>query len=281
MLSFAPVGDRQAESGSNLRQEQKADFEPEAVRLKKLQNYLKAAHDHWNFHGAVMVADSGRVILKTGVGMADPESQAADTPATRFLIGSVTKTFTAAAIMQLVERGAIRLEDPVSKYLPEYPRDKGDRIKIQHLLSHSAGIPEIAPDLGRSRDLAQLVKPLDLLSLFKGKDLDFEPGENARYSNSGYVLLGLIIEKVAGQSYVEYIRDHILSPAGMENSGYREDYQATRDFARGASEGRDGHLVLAPYIAVLSNVSSAPAGEIGRSLAAIQFGQDYQLPESR
>jgi len=98
-----------------------------------------------------------------------------------------------------------------------------------------------------------------------GKDLDFEPGENARYSNSGYVLLGLIIEKVAGQSYVEYIRGHILSPAGMENSGYREDYQAARDFARGASEGRDGHLVLAPYIAVLSNVSSAPAGEIGRT----------------
>jgi CubicO group peptidase (beta-lactamase class C family) len=153
---------------------------------------------------AVLVIRDGQVVLKKAYGMADVAANLPNTPTTRFLLASVTKTFTATAIMQLHERGILSIDDPVSKYLTDFPQ--GDRVKIRNLLSHTAGLPDFM-----SYEQA-LTKPLE-----------FEPGSRVSYSNIGYQMLGKIIEKVSGKSYEEYLQDNIFKPAGMGSSGMDRD----------------------------------------------------------
>jgi CubicO group peptidase (beta-lactamase class C family) len=334
--------------------------------VDRMENYLNASHRVWNFHGSVVVARKGEVLLKKGVGMANAEKETRITPSTKFMIGSITKTFTAAAVMQLEERGLLSLNDPVTKHIPDYPDEAGEKITIHHLLSHTSGIPDIAANALHLGDTTKSRAPRDLIRLFQDEPLEFEPGENSRYSSSGYVLLGLIIEKVSGQTYYDYVRDHIFSSLNMNASGYCEDYHNHPGFAAGYIEASDGSLVSAPYIhpslgyaagglystvedmlkwdqalystkilsrsslekmldpvkqtygygwmvmetwgrkdichgggtpgfnawierwvddevftAVFSNNAWAPAGEIGRTLAAILFNQKYEIPRPR
>jgi len=187
---------------------------------EKLDNYLNAAHELWGFNGSVIVAWNGRVILNEGYGLADNTFNIPNTPQTKFFIGSITKQFTAACIMIQKERGSLQLDDPISRYLPDYPRPNGDIITIRHLLTHTSGLPNYT-------DLPEIIlkrtQPLNteyIIDLFKNRPLDFEPGNKFKYSNSGYLLLGEIIEKVSGQSYEAFLEHEILKPLGMNNSGY-------------------------------------------------------------
>jgi CubicO group peptidase (beta-lactamase class C family) len=150
---------------------------------------------------AIGVMRDGKPVLMKGYRMADIQQAIPITSSTIFRIGSVTKSFTAIAILQLVERGKLSLDDPVANYLPDFPR--GDQIRIRNLLSHTAGVP-------------------DFVSYQQAKKmpLEFQPGTRINYSNTGFNMLGMILEKVSGQKYEDYLRHNIFQPAEMVHSGY-------------------------------------------------------------
>jgi CubicO group peptidase (beta-lactamase class C family) len=170
-----------------------------------------------NFTGVILVSRGGRVQLNQGgYGMANYELGVANSPESRFHIASVTKAFTAAAILLLAERGKLSLDDPVSRHLPDYP--KGDRIRIEHLLKHTAGIPNLGGGADWSREERLPHTTEELVALFKDRPLEFEPGSESRYSNSNYNLLTLILEKLTSQSYESFLRDNIWTPLGLRST---------------------------------------------------------------
>jgi len=186
----------------------------------RLDEYLQKAEEVWQFSGAVMVAVDGRVILSRAYGLANVVFEEPNTPTTKFYIGSITKTFTAAAIMKLREDGRLALDDPITKYLPSYPADPGDRTTIEQLLAHTSGLTNYTdhPEIAFKRE--RPMTPSELVDFFKNRPLLFEPGTGFHYSNSNYVLLGEIIEAVSGQSYEAFLHHKLLKPLGMLDSGY-------------------------------------------------------------
>jgi CubicO group peptidase (beta-lactamase class C family) len=184
----------------------------------ELDEYLTASHEVWKFHGAALVAKDGKVLFKKGYGMASLELGVPSAPQMKYLIGSITKQFTAVAILQLEEKGRLSLEDPITKFLPDYPKETGDRVTIHHLLRHTSGVPSYT-DNPEAMGLRTTPTTLEaLIALFEDLPLDFEPGEKYEYSNSGYVLLGAVIEAVSGMTYEEYIKANIFDVVGMTNS---------------------------------------------------------------
>jgi len=164
-----------------------------------------------DFAGAVLVARGDRVLFEKGYGMANAELDVPNTPATMFRIASITKTFTAAAIVMLVERGAVRYADTLSKYLPDFPN--GNRITIRHLLLHQSGVQNPSYEQISARlSLAQLIDQ------FRNKPLQFQPGARSQYSNAGYILLAAVIEKASGMPYAEFIRRNIAEPLGLRST---------------------------------------------------------------
>jgi CubicO group peptidase (beta-lactamase class C family) len=150
--------------------------------------------------------------------MTNYELRVPNSPATRFHIASVSKPFTAMAILQLEEQGRLSISDLVSNFVPDSPN--GDRIKLEHLLTHTSGIPNVN-DLPDYDTFARSPHTIEqLVAKFSGLPLDFQPGSNYHYSNSNYNLLALILEKVSGESYGDYVRKHILDPARMQNTGH-------------------------------------------------------------
>ncbi len=173
------------------------------------------------FNGTVLVARGDEVLYRGAVGKAVMEWDLANTPDTRFRIGSVTKQFTAALILQLVEDGKIELDAPLSRYLPDYPKAQADRVTIHHLLTHTSGIPSYTdlPDFG-TNSMRRHADPDSLLTVFSSLPLEFEPGTRWRYNNSGYFILGIVIAHVTGKPYDVALRERILDPLGLENTGY-------------------------------------------------------------
>lgn len=168
---------------------------------------------------AVLVIDDRQVVLRKGYGLANVELGVPVAPEMVFEIGSVTKQFTAAAILRLQEQGKLRVEDEVTKYLPDYPTH-GQKITIEHLLTHTSGIPSYT-GMQEWRSRVREDMPVEtLLAVFKDKPLDFNPGEEWRYNNSAYVVLGAVIEKVAGKSYERFVEEEIFQKAGMKSSRY-------------------------------------------------------------
>jgi D-alanyl-D-alanine carboxypeptidase len=163
----------------------------------------------------VAILRGNDTLVWTAHGYADLENRVPASPSTVYRIGSITKQFTAAAILQQVERGTIRLDDDVAKYVPEYSsRDK--RVTIRQLLNHTSGIRDIS-DLGDafSRTLRVDVPQKDVLALIRDQPFNFEPGNNWSYNNTGYYLLGVILERVTGTPYADYIRENLARPAGL------------------------------------------------------------------
>lgn len=211
----------------------------------KIDRYLKAANELWGFEGVALVAVDGKVILSRGYGMANQAVGEPNTPRTRFYIGSITKQFTAAAILRLQEDGLLDINDPISKYLPDYPRPAGDKITIHHLLSHSSGIPNYTDDPNITLRRTVMISQEELMASFENKPLLFEPGTNFNYSNSNYVILGKIIEVVSGQSYEAYLHNKILKPAGMLNTGYARREAGIPDRADGYTIEERGEIINA------------------------------------
>jgi CubicO group peptidase (beta-lactamase class C family) len=185
----------------------------EAVALTALRVDVLAKEDL--FAGVLLVAHDGKVVVEHAAGFADRETKRPVTANTQFRIGSMNKMFTSVAILQLADQGKLSLDDKVGKFIPDYPaRSVATKVKIRHLLTHSGGTGDIfGPDFDKKR--LELKTLDDYYKLYGARDLDQEPGASFRYSNYGYILLGLIIEKVSGMSYYDYVREKIFEPAGM------------------------------------------------------------------
>ncbi|THF67867.1 serine hydrolase [Deinococcus sp. Arct2-2] len=183
----------------------------------KIDSYLRAQLASGRFMGSVLVVRGDKIILKQGYGSANLEFSAANTPDTVFRIGSLTKQFTAAAVLQLQERGLLDVKNTLDTYLPDYPQ--GERITLHQLLTHTAGLPEVLerPEVADGRRTFTLD---ELISTFQNLPLKFAPGSQFQYSNSGYVLLTKVIEVVSGQSYASYLDQHIFLPLKMTHTAY-------------------------------------------------------------
>lgn len=200
------------------------------------------------FNGSVLVAEKGQVIFKKGYGMANMEWNIPNAPDTKFRLGSITKQFTAMLIMQLVEKGKLKLTGKITDYLPDYPKATGDKITIHYLLTHTSGIPNYTnfPKFFETQS-REPVTPESFIKTFSNMPLDFEPGTKFSYSNSGYFLLGTIIEKVTGKSYADVLTENILKPAQMINTGY--DLFGPIIPKRAAGYEKKGNMyVNAPYL---------------------------------
>jgi CubicO group peptidase (beta-lactamase class C family) len=200
------------------------------------------------FNGSALVADQGQVVLKKGYGLANMEWAIPNTPDTKFRLGSLTKQFTATLIMQLVEQGQIDLGAPVTRYLADYPSNPGDRITIHHLLDHTSGIVGYTEIPAWAATVRNPYTPTAFLAQFSTLDLLFEPGTKFSYSNSGYFLLGAVLEKVTGQSYQKLLRERIFTPAGMNDSGYDSTQPLLPRRAAGYDKRFDGSYVNTAYL---------------------------------
>ena len=190
-------------------------------KSQKIDEYLNKCYEYGVFNGSALVSEHGSVILKKGYGYANLEWNIANEPDTKFRLGSITKQFTAMLIMQLVEKDLVKLDGKISDYLPYYPKETGDKITVHQLLTHTSGIFNYTNDpefFQKERFFPY--KPEEIIKLFSGKELDFEPGTKWSYSNSGYIVLGAIIEQVTGKAYEQVLDENILTPLGMNNTGY-------------------------------------------------------------
>jgi len=190
-------------------------------RVRQIDDLLARYHTYQQFNGAALVAENGKVLYKKGFGLANMEWNIPNEPDTKFRLGSITKQFTATLILQLVQQGKIKLDGKVSDYLPEYRKDTGSRKTIHHLLSHTSGVPNYTAQPGFFANVSRNPFTVDdFVKQYASGDLEFEPGTKFNYSNSGYFLLGDIIEKVTGRPYEQVLKENILDPLGMKNTGY-------------------------------------------------------------
>ncbi len=198
--------------------------------IEKIDEIVKAEVQYDLFSGTVLVAENGEIIYSGAFGYAHRDHEVPNKLNTRFNIGSIGKTFTATLIMQLVQEGKINLSDSLSKYLPDFPHYQKDKIQIKHLLNHSSGLANYMAHEKYDKQWHELRKIDDALLLIYDQNLLFEPGTKFRYSNSGMVVLGAIIEKVTGMQYKDYLKQRILDPLGMKDSGifYPEDVVPNR-----------------------------------------------------
>lgn len=213
-----------------------------ADKAAQMDALIARYHQLELFNGSALVAENGQPILRKGYGEANMEWHIPNTPDTRFRLGSITKQFTAALVMQLVEKGQIDLAAPIAQYLPDYPKPNGDRITIHQLLNHTSGIPGYTelPEFGRTARLPQ--KPAEFMNMFSRLELLFEPGTKFSYNNSGYFLLGVILEKVTGKPYEKLLRERIFDPPGMQQSGYDSTRPLLEKRAAGYDATLDGYV---------------------------------------
>jgi len=217
-------------------------------KAARIDEYLARANKIGQFNGAALVAENGKVIYKKGLGLANMEWNAPNEADTKFRLGSITKQFTAALILQLVEQGKLKLDGKLSEYLPDYRKDVGDKVTIHHLLTHTSGIPsytglpKFMEEASRNPyTVAEFVKK------YASNDPEFEPGARFRYNNSGYFLLGAIIEKIHGKPYEQVIKENIFDPLGMKNSGYDRHNVILAKRASGYEKTATGYR-NAPYL---------------------------------
>lgn len=188
-------------------------------KAAEIDKLMQTYHDYGQFNGAVLVAESGKIVFKKGYGLANIEWNIPNEPDTKFRIASITKQITAMAIMILQEEGKLHVDDSICKYVPDCPNAWKD-ITIHHLLTNTSGIPNFQnfPDNDQYERLPTTVEKT--VERFKYSDLRFTPGSRFGYSSSGFVLLGYIIEQVSGKSYEAVINQYIFEPLQMNNSGY-------------------------------------------------------------
>jgi len=240
-----------------------------------LESIVLAAYPADGPGAAVIVVQKGRILYRGARGLANLELGVPLRPESVFRIGSVTKQFTAAAILLLAEDGKLSLSDSITKFLPDY-HVQGHLVTIQHLLSHTSGIRNYTdlPDWQSTR--RNDVPVQQLIDIFQDKPFDFAPGEHWKYDNSGYILLGAIIEKISGQKYADFLRARIFDPLGMKDSRYEDLAQITPGRAAGymragtAWRNADYLSMSQPYSAgaLISTVD-----DLARWNAAVEAGE--------
>lgn len=201
----------------------------------QIHQFVKTYNDYLQFNGTILVASEGEIIYKNGFGKANFEWEIPNQTNTKFQIASVTKQFTSMLIMQLVAQGKLDQHIPISNYLPDYPTPQGNLITIHHLLNHTSGIPNHTSFPSYRTQMMKFIKPQDLVNTYSDSTLLFPPGEKFDYSNSGYALLGYLIEKIEKKPYEKVLEEKIFNPLGMNNSGYQPSQRLIKNKASGYS----------------------------------------------
>jgi CubicO group peptidase (beta-lactamase class C family) len=213
-----------------------SSVKPEASVAREIDSYLNSLAAENKLSGAVLVAKDGVTVASKAAGIANKATGATINLNTKFNLGSMNKMFTAVAIAQLAQAGRLSFNDPISKHLPDYPnKEVADKVTIHHLLTHTSGMGMY----WNEKFMAQREKLLTVaahLPLFSSDPLLFLPGEKFQYSNSGYMVLGAIIEKISGQDYYSYVQEHIYKPAGMTDTGFYEPGKEIPNLAIGYSK---------------------------------------------
>ena len=218
-----------------------------AQDVARMEQVVRSSLDRNEFTGAVLVARGDLVLFDQGFGLANREWNIPNDGATKFRLGSVSKQFTAVAVMQLRERGLIDIDAPVKTWLPDAPAS-WDAITPRHLMAHTAGLPNVTALESFRAYKMQETTPEATLALFRDLPLDFQPGQGFAYSNSGYLLLSLIIEKASGQSYADYVTEHLFRPLGMADSGYDVSATVLPHRASGYTPAPGGGVANAEYV---------------------------------
>src|SRR5581483_27956 len=223
-----------------------ADFEAKAWE------YMDARLLATRFSGAVLVAVDGRPVFRHGYGAANLDHDVPNTPRTKFRIGSLTKQFTAAAVLLLEQQGKLSLSDPVGKHVPDCPKPWA-AVTLHQLLTHTAGVPEhTTAAFLKPGGPAVSYTPKAIIDLVKDRELDSAPGEKWKYSNTGYILLGMAIEAASGKSYEAFMREAVFDPLGMADTGVERNGMVLRGRATGYARSGDVaqyvHMSL-PYAA--------------------------------
>ncbi|MGB3547956.1 MAG: serine hydrolase [Saprospiraceae bacterium] len=203
--------------------------ETEEISVSKaaqIDEIISLYADYGGFNGAAAVSHRDRVIYKKGFGFANMEWDIPNDIDTKFQIASITKSFTAMLVMQLVEDKTLDLEESISTYLPNYPKEVAEKVTIHHLLSHTSGIPNVKGE-------NKAFHPEDMVGKFVNEPLAFDPGTKFDYSNSGYTLLGYLIETVTQRSYQDVLTDKIFKPLGMTNSGFYRNRTLIKNMSSG------------------------------------------------
>ena len=216
-------------------------------RLDSLSSTLLAAGTAVGVQ--VAVVRGGDTLLLRGYGLADREARRATTLDQRFRIGSVTKQFTAAAVMRLAERGKLSLDDDLSRWVPEFPL-KGHRVALRQLLNHTSGIPNYTESPVEDARAADDMTPLEVVGLVARDTFEFAPGTRLSYTNTGYALLGLVIERASGLPYAEYVRRELFAPLGLRHTSYCPSRPQGAEWASGYAPHDDGVIVSAEYLSM-------------------------------
>lgn len=246
--------------------------EAELVAALRAKAETQAARGH--FAGAMLLAKAGQPLFAQAYGLADREGNVPNTLDTRFRIGSMNKMFTAVAILQLVQAGRVDLDAPLGKYLVDYPnKDVASQVTIAELLDHTGGTGDIfGPQFEAHR--LQLRTLQDYEKLYGTRGLAFKPGSRWSYSNYGFVLLGLVIEKVSGGTYYDYVREHVYEAAGMTSTGSAPEDEAVPNRSVGYTWGPNGQLQpntgTLPYRATSAGGGYSTVGDLLRFANALQ-----------
>jgi CubicO group peptidase (beta-lactamase class C family) len=214
----------------------------------EISTFVQAHVDNAKFNGAILVMKDGKELYKGAHGAGDIVKNELNNTETKFNLASVSKQFTSMVILQLVQEGKLGLQGKLSQYLPWYRKDVADKVTIHHLLSHTSGIPSYTNKEGfMETDVCNAVVPKEFTLSNCSDDLEFEPGADWAYNNSGYYILGALIEEVTGKPYHEVLQEKIFGPLGMNNSGV--DYEGNlTNKAIGYTIGEDGGLEVAKCI---------------------------------
>ena len=248
----------------------------EAELIDEVKRHVKEAADADRFSGVVLVGKGDRIIVHQAYGLAERSFKVPNNVETKFNLGSMNKMFTSVAIAQLSQQGRLSFNDSLAKVLPEYPNQAtAKQITIHHLLTHTAGLGDIfKPELREHRE--RYLKPSDYFPLFANEPLLFTPGSQWAYSNAGFVVLGAVIEKVSGQSYFDYVREHIYRPAGMVDSDSWELTEVVPNLAVGYLRSEDdpfGMEERRSNIAFLPWKGSPAGGGYSTARDLFRFGQ--------
>jgi len=227
------------------------------------------------FSGAVLIAKGGRPVWQKAYGYADRDAGTPNNTETRFRLGSMNKMFTSVSVAQLVQAGKLKYTDTVADLLPDYPNKEAARkITLHHLLTHTSGLGDFfGPEFMQKKDGLRELK--DYLPLFAGKPLRFEPGADFSYSNGGFIVLGLVIEKVSGENYYDYVRKHVYDAAGMKASGSVPKTEKVANLAVGYTRrNEEGRLVdnrdTLPWRGMSAGGGDSTVGDLMRFAEALR-----------
>lgn len=256
----------------------------EGVLLDSTRRYLNRLSGNDEFAGVVLIARNGSPVFRQAYGLANREQKLPNTVETLFNVGSINKSFTQIAVQQLIAQGKLAADDLVGKFLPDYPNPAvRERVTIEQLLTHRSGVPDFFNENFVKTPRDSLRSIADYIPLFYNEPLWFEPGTSQRYSNGGYCLLGAIIEQISGQTYYDYVREHIFKPAGMLHSGYyfkdeSQPFRAHGYTMRG--DTADLPELTDNFAQLPARGSSAGGGysTVGDLLAFVNASESGQLP---